>query len=70
MSGLGDLVGRITQALAAMLPALLAWLAGRRGVQADAAAQAARVASAQTDIAARPDESPDALRARLRDGRL
>lgn len=70
MNSLGDLLGRVMQAVAAMLPAALAWLAGRRGAQAAQARDAAETLQAQNDIAARPHEPPDRLAARMRDGSL
>lgn len=67
MTGLLEQLARL---LAAIVPALTGWLAGRRGAEASQARAAAKTLATQNEIAAKPNDPPDRLVARMRDGSL
>jgi hypothetical protein len=60
------LISTVFSALAKLLPALLAFIAGRRAAERDALKEAAEILNAQRDIASAPDAGRHTLLERMR----
>jgi hypothetical protein len=70
VSGLAEAIAGVFRFITSLLPMAFAWLAGRRGAEAESASKAADVKDAQLGIAADRTPGRDDVLERLRSNTL